>query len=97
MPEPFYIWGQDLNQPRNSINIGKSMPDVFMQALELSTLDEEQSEGDKTEAGRESAEKGNSKFAVHTAVRKIFAYQKAHPGKFFVFRLLCRLAVRHFC
>ncbi len=58
------------------------MPDVFMQALELSTLDEEQGEGGNTGTG---ADKGNSKFFVHTAVRKIFAYQKAHPGKFWVF------------
>ncbi len=52
------------------------MPDVFMQALELSTLDEQQSE---SESG-EHAPNDKSQFFLHTAVRKIFAYQKAHPG-----------------
>ena len=57
------------------------MPDVFMQALELSTLDEQQSESGagSAEAGS-SSENKSSQFFVHTAVRRIFAYQKAHPG-----------------
>ncbi len=73
----FNILGQDFHLDRNSINIRKNMPDVFMQALELSTLDEEQSEGEKTEAGGETAERDFVVVKLQNGIKRALYLQES--------------------